>query len=248
MDHTNRVQKRGRPAGVKNSDGVKLTPACAKCKRAKIRCKHRQPLGEGNNIPVDVDVEGPEELPPPRKKKRVRIDLGQGDAEEKADAASGPPPSSPSERKTRGIRKRKLAETEDAAVETSTPADKASQQQQQQQQQQQEEQQPPQKRSRRGRKPKNAGPVEVEDSSGTAQAPQDDEPVTAASGAGIPAPPSFPASSLEGAALLSRHVVLSRELQQKLAECETKWLAAVESLKGTKELLDSWVSVWKSGL
>lgn len=245
MDHTNRVQKRGRPAGVKNSDGVKLTPACAKCKRAKIRCKHRQPLGESNNTPVDVDVEGPEELPPPRKKKRVRIDLGQGDAEEKADAASGSPPSPPSERKTRGIRKRKVAETEDAAVENNTPADEASQQQQQQEQEQ--EQQPPQKRSRRGRKPKNAAPVEVDDSPDTAQAPSG-EPLPAASGAGIPAPPSFPVDSLEGAALLSRHVVLSRELQQKLAECETKWLAAVESLKGAKELLDSWVGVWRSSL
>lgn len=244
MDHTNRVQKRGRPAGVKNSDGVKLTPACAKCKRAKIRCKHRQPLGESNNTPVDVDVEGPEGLPPPRKKKTVRIDLGQGDAEEKADAASGSPPSPPSERKTRGIRKRKVAETEDAAVETNTPAHKASQQQQQEEE---VEQQPPQKRSRRGRKPKNAGPVEVEDSSDTAQAPRD-EPLPAASGAGIPAPPSFPADGLEGAALLSQHVVLSRELQQKLVECETKWLAAVESLKRAKELLDSWVSVWRSGL
>jgi hypothetical protein len=55
-------------------------------------------------------------------------------------------------------------------------------------------------------------------------------------------------NNLEGAAHLSVHAVLSRELQQKLEEAETKWLAAIQSLQAAKQALDNWVEVWKRGL
>lgn len=88
--------------------------------------------------------------------------------------------------------------------------------------------------------------MEINDSSDTVQGPLA-ESLPAASNVGTAAPPSFPADSLEGAALLSRHVVLSRELQQKLEDCDAKWLAAIESLKEAKRTLDAWVSAWRTG-
>ncbi|KAH2165100.1 hypothetical protein KXV74_005970, partial [Aspergillus fumigatus] len=59
---------------------------------------------------------------------------------------------------------------------------------------------------------------------------------------------SFLMNNLEGAAHLSVHAVLSRELQQKLEDAETKWHAAIQSLQAAKQALDNWVDVWKRGL
>ncbi|KAH2324572.1 hypothetical protein KXW87_007564, partial [Aspergillus fumigatus] len=60
--------------------------------------------------------------------------------------------------------------------------------------------------------------------------------------------PSFLMNNLEEAAHLSVHAVLSRELQQKLEDAETKWHAAIQSLQAAKQALDNWVDVWKRGL
>lgn len=112
---------------------------------------------------------------------------------------------------------------------------------------------PPRKRTRRGRKPKVERDVEaVEQAAVRNTTPA---PVVAPAAARSPATapgsrplPSFLMNNLEGAAHLSVHAVLSRELQQKLEDAETKWHAAIQSLQAAKQALDNWVDVWKRGL
>lgn len=211
------MQKRGRPTAIKGPKGPKLTAACPKCKRAKVRCTHRKLIGDDSSNPVDVDTESQEPSSPPKKRTRIHLNA----TESESILSNYPSP----ERKTRGTRKRKATEIEDPpyTVVEGNPTASASE--------------PAAPKKRRGRKPKNAQPVEIADSP---VAVPDTHTET-------PAPPSFPADSLEGAALLSRHVILSRELQQKLDDCDSKWLAAVKSLKEAKEVLDTWVGVWRSG-
>lgn len=221
---------------AKGGDGVKLTPACARCKRAKIRCTHRRALGEEENgISFDESI-GESEVPPSVIGKKVRLRLNP-EVEAKAEPESN---RSPSKRHTRGAN-RKRARMEETSQDDSQDTnglsgeviiggdgtrDPSKQQQH------------PQKRSRRGRKPKNDRLADdTEESSDTIPAPIYES-----------ACPRFGANSLEGAGLLSRHVVLSRELQQKLQDCDTKWLAAIESLHEAKRTLDTWVAVWQSGL
>lgn len=217
-DGANIEQKRGRPTAKKGPSGPKLTAACPRCKRAKVRCTHRRLVGDDSSNPVNVDLEEPQPRSPP--KKRTRIHLNVTDPESILDGFSS------TEKKTRGVRKRKAAETEDPSytIAEETPMAPANE--------------PTAPKKRRGRKPKNAQPVlEIADSP-VAVSDTNNETL---------APPSFPADSLEGAALLSRHVILSRELQQKLDDCDTKWIAAIKALKEAKEVLDTWVGVWRSG-
>lgn len=212
------AQKRGRPAAKKGPSGPKLTAACPKCKRAKVRCTHRRPIGDDSSNPVDVDAEDQQHPSPPKKRTRINFKTTE------LESILGDFPSP--DKNTRGARKRKAPETENPpyTIIEETPTASANE--------------PAAPRKRRGRKPKNARPVEIADSP---VAVPDTRTET-------PAPlPSFPADSLEGAALLSRHVVLSRELQQKLDDCDNKWIAAIKALKEAKEVLDTWVGVWRSG-
>ena len=218
---------------AKGGDGVKLTPACPSCKRAKIRCTHRRALGEEENaVSFDGSI-GESEVPPSVIGKKVRLRLNP-EVEGKTDAESN---HSPSKRHTRGAnRKRPMVEeisqddsqdTNGLSGEAISGGDGT-----------RDPSKHPQKRSRRGRKPKNDRPADdTEESS-------DIIPATVYESAR----PRFGANSLEGAGLLSRHVVLSRELQLKLHDCDTKWLAAIESLHEAKRTLDTWVAVWQSGL
>lgn len=59
--------------------------------------------------------------------------------------------------------------------------------------------------------------------------------------------PPFPPGNLQGSTVLARHVVLSRELQQKIDDSHAKWSAAMEALQETKRALDTWVDVWTRG-
>ncbi|OJJ37135.1 hypothetical protein ASPWEDRAFT_38788 [Aspergillus wentii DTO 134E9] len=110
---------------------------------------------------------------------------------------------------------------------------------------------PPRKRSKRGRKPNKERDESVEEiDSDAAPVPGADSAAARprATALGAQAFPPFPTDSLKGAAQLSMHTVLSRQLQERLEDCETKWLAAIESLQTAKETLDSWVEVWRKGL
>jgi hypothetical protein len=111
----------------------------------------------------------------------------------------------------------------------------------------------PRKRTRRGRKPKVERDVEAVEQAAVANTTP--APVVAPAAARSPATApasqpltSFPVNNLEGAAHLSVHAVLSRELQQKLEDAETKWLVAIQSLQAAKQALDNWVEVWNRGL
>lgn len=119
----------------------------------------------------------------------------------------------------------------------------------------QEGSQPPgQKRARRGRKTRNYNEEILErvgNSSDVAQATTE-EPAAATSGisgAGVfrITRPLFPASNLQGSTVLAQHVVLSRELQQKIDDSHTKWSVAMEALQEAKRALDTWVDVWTRG-
>lgn len=163
-------------------------------------------------------------MPPWIERETVRLKLNPPKTEGK------PGTNSPSQRQTR--KKRKSEESEDASQdifeipirETGASDIRGA------------SQQPPPKRSRRGRKPNpeiNTTRAPIVESSTIDNIP--------------PSPPSFPVDSMQGAALLSRHVVLSRELQRRLEDCDGKWIAAIESLHEAKRMLDTWVGVWRSG-
>lgn len=110
-------------------------------------------------------------------------------------------------------------------------------------------------RARRGRKTRDYNEEVLEgvgNSSDAAQATTE-EPAAAATGsiAGtgvfrITKPP-FPAGNLQGSTALARHMVLSRDLQQKIDGCHTKWSSAMEALQEAKQALDTWVDVWTRG-
>lgn len=220
---------------AKGGDGVKLTPACPSCKRAKIRCTHRRALGEEENaVSFDGSI-GESEVPPSVIGKKVRLRLNP-EVEGKTDAESN---HSPSKRHTRGANRKRARMEEDDSQDTNGLSGEAISGGDGARDPSKQQQQPhPQKRSRRGRKPKNDRPADdTEESSDTIPPPIYES-----------ARPRFGANSLEGAGLLSRHVVLSRELQQKLQDCDTKWLATIESLHEAKRTLDTWVAVWQSGL
>ncbi|ODM17854.1 hypothetical protein SI65_06642 [Aspergillus cristatus] len=227
--------KRRRPTS-KNSDILKLTPACASCKRAKVRCTHRRILGEDGTVSAD------DQTPPRPQKKTVRLRLNHpGTAEGMPEADPNAP------RQTRGgSRKRKLAETEENGIQDifELPGDGT-----------QEDPQPPgQKRARRRRKVRNYNEEVIEgtgNSSDTARANTEEPAATTAGIAGtsvfhISRPP-FPAGNLQGSTVLARHVVLSRELQQKIDDSHAKWSAAMEALQEAKWALDTWVDVWMKG-
>lgn len=116
-----------------------------------------------------------------------------------------------------------------------------------------EKTQPPPKRSRRGRKPKSERPVVspvvgTAESNGAAQVPVAELHVDTVATAPAPGTlPPFPDDSLEGATLLARHAVLSQELSRRLENCESKWLAAIQSIQVAKQVLDDWLEVWRSG-
>ena len=218
---------------AKGGDGVKLTPACARCKRAKIRCTHRRALGEeGNEASFDGSM-GESEVPPSVVGKKVRPRLNP-EVEGKAEPGSS---HSVTKRHTRGAN-RKRPMVEEISQDDSQDTNRLSGEAISGGDGTRDPSKHPQKRSRRGRKPKNDRPADdTEESS-------DIIPATVYESAR----PRFGANSLEGAGLLSRHVVLSRELQLKLHDCDTKWLAAIESLHEAKRTLDTWVAVWQSGL
>lgn len=111
-----------------------------------------------------------------------------------------------------------------------------------------------QKRARRGRKTRNYNEEVIGgtgNSSDTARA-NTEEPTTATAGIArtgvfrINSLP-FPASNLQGSTVLAKHVVLSRELQQKIDDSHAKWSAAMEALQEAKQALDMWVGVWTRG-
>ncbi|KKA17165.1 hypothetical protein T310_9187, partial [Rasamsonia emersonii CBS 393.64] len=59
--------------------------------------------------------------------------------------------------------------------------------------------------------------------------------------------PPFPADSLEGSIYLAQHQVMSRELGRRIDDCRVKWTAAIEALESARQLMDSWLELWKKG-
>ncbi|KAF4159813.1 hypothetical protein CNMCM6069_000892 [Aspergillus lentulus] len=256
-------KRRIQPSAAKGADGKKMTPACANCKKSKIRCRHRQVIeDDDSNVPS-------------RKRKReaeahvgVRDDAGNGSdasASVGAEDQAPPPAMRPLRIRLKGKKEEVLTESalvppdpklfveveEEASsgATESKPAAAVSVEGTGSV----EASNPPRKRTRRGRKPKAERDVEaVEQAAVRNTTPA---PVVAPAAARSPATapgsrplPSFPMNNLEGAAHLSVHAVLSRELQQKLEDAETKWLAAIRSLQAAKQALDNWVEVWNRGL
>ncbi|OJJ50835.1 hypothetical protein ASPZODRAFT_11681 [Penicilliopsis zonata CBS 506.65] len=317
----NSRKRRLPPSAANPSDGVKLTPACASCKRSKIRCPHRRAVTPGeDNVPsrkrkrgADDAVSatagavkddagndngaaapvGAESETPPPAKKRVQKVRFVGDKPGDEGGKVSPEPSSPTcavavnhesgpvgettaslSRQSQGrtLRKRKFVEEEEeegGSQESDAPSGVADAPPRPTRAAAAADDdvvvvastgdgvEPPRKRSRRGRKP-NGDRVAVEtvvqtDSAVAPVRPQTGDD-TAAAGATTVAPapgprsfPPFPRDTLEGAALLSQHTVLSRELQQRLEEAETRWNEAVTALHAAKQALDNWVEVWRSG-
>jgi hypothetical protein len=257
-----------------------MTPACANCKKSKIRCTHRQVIeDDDSNVPsrkrkreaeahvgVRDDADngsgpsasvGAEDQAPPPAKRPLRIRLKGKNEEVLTESAPRPAGSeagvSVAKRQAPGgLRKRKFVEVEEEASSGATeskPAAAVSVEGTGSV----EASNPPRKRTQRGRKPKAERDVEAVEQ--TAVRNTTPAPVVAPAAARSPATapgsrslPSFPMNNLEGAAHLSVHAVLSRELQQKLEEAETKWLAAIQSLQAAKQALDNWVEVWNRGL
>ncbi|GIJ99993.1 hypothetical protein Aspvir_004007 [Aspergillus viridinutans] len=273
-------KRRIQPSAAKGADGKKMTPACANCKKSKIRCTHRQVIeDDDSNVPsrkrkreaeAHVGVRddagngsdpsasvGAEDQAPPPAKRPLRIRLKGKNEEVLTESAPRPAGSeagvSVAKRQAPGgLRKRKFVEVEEEASSGATeskPAAAVSVEGTGSV----EASNPPRKRTRRGRKPKAERDVEaVEQAAVRNTTPA---PVVAPAAARSPATapgsrplPSFPMNNLEGAAHLSVHAVLSRELQQKLEDAETKWLAAIQSLQAAKQALDNWVEVWNRGL
>ncbi|KAF4220251.1 hypothetical protein CNMCM8980_004401 [Aspergillus fumigatiaffinis] len=273
-------KRRIQPSTAKGADGKKMTPACANCKKSKIRCTHRQVIeDDDSNVPsrkrkrkaeahvgVRDDADngsgpsasvGAEDQAPPPAKRPLRIRLKGKNEEVLTESAPRPAGSeagvSVAKRQAPGgLRKRKFVEVEEEASSGATeskPAAAVSVEGTGSV----EASNPPRKRTQRGRKPKAERDVEAVEQ--TAVRNTTPAPVVAPAAARSPATapgsrslPSFPMNNLEGAAHLSVHAVLSRELQQKLEEAETKWLAAIQSLQAAKQALDNWVEVWNRGL
>ncbi|KAF7116822.1 hypothetical protein CNMCM5793_005403 [Aspergillus hiratsukae] len=265
---------------AKGADGKKMTPACASCKKSKIRCTHRQVIEDddsnvpsrkrkreaeahagvrddaGNGSDPSASVGAEDQAPPPAKRP-LRIRLKGKNEEVLTESAPRPPGSeagvSVAKRQAPGgLRKRKFVEVEEevpSGATESKPAAAVSVEGTGSV----EASNPPRKRTRRGRKPKAERDVEPVEQTAVRNATP--APVVAPATARSPATapearplPSFPMNNLEGAAHLSVHAVLGRELQQKLEDAETKWLAAIQSLQAAKQALDNWVEVWNRGL
>ncbi|GFF45737.1 conserved hypothetical protein [Aspergillus udagawae] len=273
-------KRRIQPSAAKGADGKKMTPACANCKKSKIRCTHRQVIeDDDSNVPsrkrkreVEAHVGvrddagngsdpsasvGAEDQAPPPAKRPLRIRLKGKNEEVLTESALRPARSeagvSVAKRQAPGgLRKRKFVEVEEEESSGATESKPAAAESVEGTGSV-EASNPPRKRTRRGRKTKVERDVEAVEQAAVANTTP--APVMAPAAARSPATapgsqplPSFPVNNLEGAGHLSVHVVLSRELQQKLEDAETKWLAAIQSLQAAKQALDNWVEVWNRGL
>lgn len=213
-----------------------------------------------NDNDASAAVGAENQTPPPAKRpRRIQLKTSSNNKGE-ARSESIPPPAAGtvgvSSKQARGgtLRKRKFSEVEEEATpeassSAAAAADDAGAGTVEETESSTES--PPQKRSKRGRKPnKERVPVPAVEETGrrlTAGAPAAAGGTASNAAPGSRVFPPFPADNLQGAIQLSRHTALSRELQQRLADCETKWRAAIDSLESAKALLDSWVEAWQNG-
>ncbi|KAL4889406.1 hypothetical protein BDV59DRAFT_205245 [Aspergillus ambiguus] len=214
----------------KRSEKRKMTPACANCKRSKIRCVHRRAIDDNGNLGPEVPAASSKKRkraaepassvatqgenddsanqPPHKRVLRIRAPKKLGD-DEVVPATQPQVQPEPKEegRKPRGRpRKRKVVVFEENADTN------------------EEVNHPP---AKRGRKSKSKG----DNTAGG------DEPKSL----------EFLASmedSIEGASFLAMHNVLSRELDEKLTQCQTSLQSTIDSIHNAKRILDTWVEVW----
>ncbi|KAL2006275.1 hypothetical protein VTN00DRAFT_9929 [Thermoascus crustaceus] len=111
------------------------------------------------------------------------------------------------------------------------------------------------KRPTRARKPT----AEQQHVSGVAAAPVPASRAATTEYASAPAPAAAPGqrvplpfpldntNNLKGSAIMSRHSVLSWELQTKIYDARAKWTAAMEALEAAKEAMDMWLELWRTG-
>ncbi|KAL5355979.1 hypothetical protein BJX96DRAFT_171176 [Aspergillus floccosus] len=227
------------PAPAPKQPGkVRMTPACANCKRSKIRCVHRRVLDD-NGHPA-----APAPAPVPKKRKRADEPANSGATQGSHDDATAPPPA---KRVLRLRAPKKAADEEKPAVQATAqqalPAPE------------QEGKRPrgrPRKRkvvtfeegvgetegdapppAKRGRKDNDQALAQV-------QGDDEDAGLSTAARRGVAAM----MDSVEGASVLAMHSVLSRELEEKLEACQTSLQATIDSIHDAKGILDAWVVAW----
>ncbi|KAF9894705.1 hypothetical protein FE257_006595 [Aspergillus nanangensis] len=244
-----------------SSAKVKLTAACSNCKKAKIRCVHRQPIDDGGkilghreSIPIALPAKNKPPKPlltinmpaPPTKsalKKRKREEDTTFNPEaEKSD--DGPAAKRP-------LRIRFKQSTPEEVPETQP-------QPQPQNQGETKSRGRPRKRkaedttdegnanpkpAKRGRKPKDTTSTAAATSSGS----KDEGAKKAKASATKKLKLRFPEAmgdSLQGAALLAVHATFAKELEEQIEECETHFSNAMKSFKQIKKTVDVWIDTW----
>ncbi|KAA8652441.1 hypothetical protein EYZ11_012947 [Aspergillus tanneri] len=234
------TQRSSRRKAGEATDKTKLTPACDSCKRSKIRCRHRRA--------VSANEELSEQAEPPVKtcKRKAKVESPESKVAYQSEEESQELARSAlkkiklrcgSQDKGKG-KEREVAEAEPEA-EPAMPAKRPRGRPRKHQIIEDTpdpilETTPPPKRTKWDCKA-----TEKASASETVDAPGSS---AAARSRGFSA-----SDSLDGSAQLSVHAVLSRELGEKLEECETNWRAAIDSLSEAKGLLDNWVEAWRKG-
>lgn len=245
-----------------------LSRVCDGCRRSKVACKHRYiitvyedtvkskgrprkrkpPVVEDEQVSVTGGSPVAQNGPPAKRTRRIRF------PNERNNSTAAPRITDPTKNATTRQQRHgtsgkcKREEADDNEVEEVQEADISTIS--------------PRKPARRGRKPNSERAnipeaTETESVSGkkAGKAPARDTVLASPSSSTDPEPSSngglasrsFPADNLQAAIQLSRHTTISRELQQRLEDCDTRWRAAIESLQSAKSILDGWVEAWESG-
>ncbi|PLB47167.1 hypothetical protein P170DRAFT_511812 [Aspergillus steynii IBT 23096] len=219
-----KATKASKSAAADSESQVKKTPACDSCRKSKVRCNHRRPIGEDGEVApepassstktrkrkADADTEDEQVQPESEEPlKRIKLTMGKDKGKGKEPAREVAEPATTA-RRTRGRPRKQSSEEPAQENEGNNP--------------------PATKRSKKN--------TTAQEQTASAEA----GPSTA------PAPRKFPAlESLEGAATLSLHNVMGRQLEERVVACNTQYAQAMKAFSEVQTTLESWVGAWTSG-